>query len=202
VPPKRSNTIEAVLSGAELAFAERGFHGASIGYICQCAGKTTGAFYSNWDSKLQLFVEVYQRHTDDIAHDIGKRISGVDPRGDVTEQLAKVFTEVATAEFDQRWLSLNIEFRLLCLRDEEAAAALAEYEERFVRRLGDEVESLLARCAQRPALDGYQLVAIIGAMVRGIRLDHGIYAAGGGTDPLNRETVAAIMRNLFASSSV
>ncbi|GDY50692.1 hypothetical protein SVIO_013150 [Streptomyces violaceusniger] len=83
MPPQRSKTVEALIVGAERAFAERGFHGASIGYICQCAGRTTGAFYSNYDSKLKLFLDVFRRHSDRTADYIGERIDEMDTGRDL-----------------------------------------------------------------------------------------------------------------------
>jgi AcrR family transcriptional regulator len=169
VPPRRSNTIEAILVGADLAFAERGFHGASIGYICERAGNTTGAFYSNWSTKLDLFADVYKRHTDQISADIAARL-----QRSAAGSLVEVFTEVFADNYDERWLALNIEFRLLCLRDNGAAAALAGYETDLVQRLGDQVENFLT-AVPGPSLSGRQLIALIGAMVRGLRLDHGVH---------------------------
>jgi AcrR family transcriptional regulator len=195
MPVKRADTVEAILAGAENAFAERGFHGASIGYICERAGKTTGAFYSNWSSKLDLFMAVYQRHTDAIAEEISERLTLVEPGPDVLSGLADAFTDIATGDYDPRWLSLNVEFRLLCLRDEDAAKALAGYERRFIRRLGDQVDDLLAASGTDTALSGQQMHALVGALVRGVRLDHGVFA---GTDEPALLDASAIRTALHA----
>ena len=133
-----------VATGADLAFAERGFHGASTGYICERAGKTTGAFYSNWPTKLDLFVDVCKRHTDQVSADIAARL-----QRSSAGSLVEVFTEVFADSYDERWPALNIEFRLLCLRDSAAAAALAGYETDLVQRLGDQVENFLTAAQGR-----------------------------------------------------
>ncbi|MDI5962514.1 TetR/AcrR family transcriptional regulator [Streptomyces sp. SL13] len=199
MPPQRSKTVEALLAGAERAFVERGFHGASIGYICQCAGRTTGAFYSNYDSKLQLFLAVFRRQSDRTVERVEQGLAAVDTGRDPAPQLARLFTEIADRALDDRWLFLNIEFRLMAIRDKEAAAALTEHEEQFNRRVGTPLEALLRRSGRPPALSGEELAAFLGATIRGIRLDRGFRANTGGRDPLPFATMERALEGLFTA---
>ncbi len=198
MPPKRSDTVEALLAGAEQAFCERGFHGASIGYICQCAGRTTGAFYSNYDSKLKLFLDVYRRHIDRTTARVEERLAEVESARDPAPQLARTIADIMNKGFDERWLFLTIEFRLMALRDKVAATALIEHEERFRRELGDLLEALFTRTGQRPTLNGYELAVLLGAMTRGFSLDRGIRTAVGGGEPVQRDTVVRALEGLLA----
>ena len=43
-------------------FLERGFHGASLDEIAETAGYWKGAVYSNFDSKDELFLAVFDAH--------------------------------------------------------------------------------------------------------------------------------------------
>jgi AcrR family transcriptional regulator len=73
-PPKRltrkekqAQTRRQLLDAGERVFLRRGFQGSSVEEIAAEAGYTRGAFYSNFDSKDELFVEllqdrVYQRY--------------------------------------------------------------------------------------------------------------------------------------------
>jgi AcrR family transcriptional regulator len=54
ISARRQATRERVLEAAGEVFAERGFHGASVEDICERAGFTRGAFYSNFSSKDDL----------------------------------------------------------------------------------------------------------------------------------------------------
>jgi AcrR family transcriptional regulator len=68
----RARTRQDLLDAAARVFIQRGFQGASIEAIAAEAGYTRGAFYSNFESKVQLFVEllqqrVYQNYRDLIA---------------------------------------------------------------------------------------------------------------------------------------
>jgi AcrR family transcriptional regulator len=65
--PSRAETRERLLAAAEQVFMRRGLQAASIEEIADEAGLTRGAFYSNFDRKEQLFVDllharVYDRY--------------------------------------------------------------------------------------------------------------------------------------------
>lgn len=203
MPPQRSKTVEALLAGAERAFAERGFHGASIGYICLCAGRTTGAFYSNYDNKLKLFLDVFRRHSDRTAEHIGDRIADVDTERDLAPQLARIFAEIISGgALDERWVFIHLEFRLMAHRDRNAAIALVEHEERFSRRIGTMLDALFERTGHRPVLPGAELAGLLGAMTRGVKLDRGIYTTGGVADPLTGDHMTRALEGLFTPSPV
>ncbi|HXP36279.1 MAG TPA: TetR/AcrR family transcriptional regulator [Solirubrobacteraceae bacterium] len=57
-----------LLDGAEAVFARAGFHGASVDAIAREAGATTGALYSNFASKEELFLALFEER---IAADVG-----------------------------------------------------------------------------------------------------------------------------------
>jgi AcrR family transcriptional regulator len=66
---RQAQTREALLDAAARVFVRRGFQGSSVEEITAEAGYTRGAFYSNFSSKEELFVEllherVYARYTE------------------------------------------------------------------------------------------------------------------------------------------
>jgi AcrR family transcriptional regulator len=54
----KRRTHERLLTAAREVFLERGFHGASVAEIAERAGYTTGALYSNFGGKDDLFLAV------------------------------------------------------------------------------------------------------------------------------------------------
>ena len=58
---RREQTRRQLLDAAARVFIERGFEGASIEAIVERAGYTRGAFYSNFNSKAELFAELLQQ---------------------------------------------------------------------------------------------------------------------------------------------
>jgi AcrR family transcriptional regulator len=57
---KQAETRERLLAAAERVFLSRGLQGSSVEEIAAEAGFTRGAFYSNFKSKDELFIELLQ----------------------------------------------------------------------------------------------------------------------------------------------
>jgi len=57
---RQQQTRERLLEAAERVFLRRGLKGSSVEEIAAEAGYTRGAFYSNFESKDELFVELLQ----------------------------------------------------------------------------------------------------------------------------------------------
>ena len=66
VSPRRAQTQDRLLDAAIALFAEKGVHGASVEEICERAGFTRGAFYSNFASKDDLLVAAVERKGEQI----------------------------------------------------------------------------------------------------------------------------------------
>lgn len=59
---RQAETRRRILDGAAKVFARKGYHGASVGEIAETAGYTTGAVYSNFGGKEELFLELIDAH--------------------------------------------------------------------------------------------------------------------------------------------
>jgi AcrR family transcriptional regulator len=59
---QQAETRERLLDAAATLFAEHGFSGTSVAAIAKRAGVTTGAIYSNFAGKDDLFTAVVERH--------------------------------------------------------------------------------------------------------------------------------------------
>ncbi len=103
-------------------FAERGFYGASVEEIAERAGFSKGAFYSNFETKDDLFLALLDDRVD------------ADIRA--LEVLAQDSTVPAFLEFvrlralrhdrdGQQWALLSAEFWLHAVRNQELAPKLA-----------------------------------------------------------------------------
>jgi AcrR family transcriptional regulator len=58
---QRALTRRRLLDAAGAVFARRGFHGSSVEEIAREAGATTGALYSNFTSKEDLFLALFEQ---------------------------------------------------------------------------------------------------------------------------------------------
>jgi AcrR family transcriptional regulator len=107
---KQAETRRRLLEAAEEVFRERGFAGATVEEISERAGFSRGAFYSNFESREQLFIELlHKRVYDDFA-----RMLGETPRKRTARaQMRSMAREFARRyEHGERWL---FELWLECL---------------------------------------------------------------------------------------
>ncbi|WP_392507680.1 TetR family transcriptional regulator [Naumannella halotolerans] len=78
ISERRAQTREKLVDAATEVFAERGILAASVEEICERAGFTRGAFYSNFASKDDLVIALVQRvkatHFDDTTEMIGRLV--------------------------------------------------------------------------------------------------------------------------------
>ncbi len=81
---QKALTRRRLLDAAEAVFARRGFHGASVEEIAREAGATTGAVYSNFAGKEDLFLALFEER---IATDVGDYSQIVAAEDDVEQQV-------------------------------------------------------------------------------------------------------------------
>lgn len=80
---RRVQTRDRLMDAALETFAEKGVLAASVEEICERAGFTRGAFYSNFESKDDLCAAVAVRATDEISTAIRRAVDSLPP--EVTE---------------------------------------------------------------------------------------------------------------------
>jgi AcrR family transcriptional regulator len=71
----RANTRERLLAAARSVFARSGFHGASVEEVASEAGFSTGALYSNFAGKEDLFLALMEREIDEHGREIAQAVS-------------------------------------------------------------------------------------------------------------------------------
>ncbi|MFF9854214.1 TetR/AcrR family transcriptional regulator [Streptomyces litmocidini] len=139
---RRLETNERLLDAAEKAFAQHGFHGVSIGELCARAGYTTGAFYSNYASKDELFLALFTRHSEAVLKQLGEAVDQALASGD---PLA-TFIELASVvdEETQTWFLISTEFTLYAIRNPEVAEVLARHDAAIRSGIAELITPLLA----------------------------------------------------------
>lgn len=123
---RRENTRARLLDAAQEVFAEVGFDAASVEGVCERAGFTRGAFYSNFASKDEMFLELCARIADAQIADVRERVAVLEQRGriqDAAEPLALVQQVLEGTSPDRTSVLLMNEIRLRALRTPEMAAA-------------------------------------------------------------------------------
>jgi AcrR family transcriptional regulator len=133
-----------LLDAALDAFAERGFHGASVEDVCERAGFSRGAFYSNYSSKTELFIALYHRQSERVMVALDESAF---PAAQVEgRDIAAVVTEAMTSvPHDRRWFLINAEFALHAVRNPAAGASFAAARARTRERFAKHVTEVLAQ---------------------------------------------------------
>jgi AcrR family transcriptional regulator len=165
---RRSATRARLLEGALEVFAERGFHGASVEDICDRAGFTRGAFYSNFASKDELVLALFQATTDRLLEQIAALLPDLaNQPGTLLDAVLGLLDEAAP---DQRqWHLISTEFTLHALRHPEAAVALNLQRAMFRDQLTRLVEEIIKASGLRMSVPPQQFVRLVIAVHEGAR---------------------------------
>ncbi|WP_172636407.1 TetR/AcrR family transcriptional regulator [Aeromicrobium massiliense] len=114
---RRSQTRARLVEAAEELFVARGMHGTSIEQVCERAGFTRGAFYSNFASLDELLVAVHDRRAG-LAIETVREAVGTMTAGDRAPSPADVIAVVLERlPVDRAWHVLGAELSLAALRD-------------------------------------------------------------------------------------
>ncbi len=137
----RANTRERLLRAARTVFARNGFHGASVEEIASEAGFSTGALYSNFSGKEDLFLVLMEREINEYAREIASAVSA---RASIAERATGGARQwMAMIEREPDVLLLFMEFWAYGVRDAKVrpkvAAQFAQVRELLTRLIADGV---------------------------------------------------------------
>jgi AcrR family transcriptional regulator len=144
----RENTRQRLMDAAMEVFAEVGLDAASVETICDRAGFTRGAFYSNFDTKDELFLQLAARVTADRVASVRSRIGGLVAAGpdDFDEDaISEILEQVLDVGIDDRMgVRLMSEIRIRALRDPAVARAFLEQDAEMQRNVAEIIGSIAA----------------------------------------------------------
>jgi AcrR family transcriptional regulator len=166
---RSQQTRAELIEAARAVFLRRGFHGASLDEISAEAGYTTGAVYSRFGGKDELFLAVLDDHVD---RRLGLFAEAARNAPDFTEANRQVIhAAVAAGRDTSSWTPLLMEFWTHAARRPELRDAVRARHRRQIDELAAIYEELGARediTFTRPARE---IVQICGALARGLGLE-------------------------------
>ncbi|MFH9401273.1 TetR/AcrR family transcriptional regulator [Streptomyces sp. NPDC017638] len=145
VTRRRVRTRARLLDAAFAVFAAKGFGRATIEEVCEAAGFSRGAFYSNFATLDELFFALYRERAGLIAGQVADALAQDGPDLDVSASVDRV-TEVLLLDVD--WLLVKTDFLVRAARDPAVARALLDHRARLRAAVADR----LARARGRTAL--------------------------------------------------
>lgn len=133
ITARRERTRDRLLDAARGVFAERGVQAASVEEICERAGFTRGAFYSNFESKNDLVLAFLHRSGEEVLGGARHTLDLITPLlGEADDPGALLAEAVAmfinTQNHDVEGILASHEMRLHAARVPEVREAFLELE--------------------------------------------------------------------------
>ena len=193
----REEIREEVLAAAARVFARRGFHGASVEAIALDAGLSTGAIYSNFDGKQDLFLSLYEER---IERRRGELRSAVERAGGGQAGLAAAGANVAeTFASEREWFLLYFEFTLHAARDPAFARRFRRIRQTGLRELRVGLNDGLEHAGLESTIPVNELARGLRALSYGLALER-LVGDGRGSEALFGRITELIFRGLAAGS--
>ena len=164
---KRSRlaTRERLLDAAGAVFAERGFAASTIEDVCERAGFTRGAFYSNFETKDELLVQLLDREEVKLLERFNAAVSQA---LQATEPLAVVVERIYDLQpFGADNYALRAELVFLALKDPKLATAYQAAREALRAKFGPFLIAALATSTTRRMRGAWGLLVAAGLAMGG-----------------------------------
>jgi AcrR family transcriptional regulator len=163
-----STTRAAVVDAAAEVFLRDGFQGASVRRIASEAGLTTGAVYSSFDGKADLFLAVLEEKLDPRLGHMYEAASEAPP-GEVGAHVEAEFSAYLTQR--RRWLILLIDFWAQAARDPKARRAFRRRHEGLRAAIAETLGERAARLGTPLALTADELAIVLIALTNGFAVE-------------------------------
>ncbi|WP_185976220.1 TetR/AcrR family transcriptional regulator [Mycolicibacterium sp. 018/SC-01/001] len=172
---QRAMTRQRLVEAAGRVFSRVGFEAAPIDVIAEEAGFSRGAFYSNFDSKDELFVELLGRHLDAEIDTLSRALDRVKTADDLAPAIEHRYRVLGD---DSSWCLLTTEFQLYAMRGGSKSAQFSQMYKRYRQRLGELVARHFDRLGITSDLSPYEFG------VSQIALSHGLALQRAANDSL------------------
>lgn len=187
---RRAQTRERLIAAAQEAIVERGVAAASVEYICETAGFTRGAFYSNFADKDELmaalvhhwFAEQLERAQQALAEATGGAGVGI---ADIPAAV-RLFMDVHAMSSD--WGILTLELRLHALRTPAFRKVFAEAEAGITGVIGTTLTDAPTKNGLELTIDPADALTILASLFTFARTD-----ARGGSESIEQQLTSALL---------
>ncbi len=169
---RQERTRAKLLAAAARVFARRGYHGATVDEIAAEAGYTTGAVYSNFEGKEQLFLALTDHELEKRRADFRAVFDASDTPEGIEREAANRFGQFIREDPD--WPLLYFEFwaygaRNPALREEFTKRRLAIQE-----LIAEGIERRCAELGIEIPMAAEQLAVGVGALINGLAFERAI----------------------------
>ncbi|OIU83750.1 TetR/AcrR family transcriptional regulator [Microbacterium sp. AR7-10] len=141
----RENTRARLLEAAAQVFAGMGLEGATVEAVCERAGFTRGAFYSNFESKDALFLELAASVGEARLQAVRERVSALVGQNAIDDcDPADLVQQIMDSGADDRvGVMMMSEIRIRALRDPGFGAAYLAQEDEMVGSIAAIIQEIV-----------------------------------------------------------
>jgi AcrR family transcriptional regulator len=188
---RQDQTRELLLDAAATVFSRRGYHEASLEEIASEAGFSTGAVYSNFDGKEELFLALADR-------EVEKQVAGIRALAERVESGEEAAADEAARQFqrllerDGNWPLLFYEFWSFGIRSARIQEEFAKRRQAVQDALAETLDRLADRLGFELRFPAPALAAAIGATLNGLAFEQAA-DPGAISDEVMGEFVAAVL---------
>ena len=169
---RRGQTRTRLLAAALQVLGEEGLARSSVERICERAGYTRGAFYSNFTSTDDVVAALFAQQAEALLDHVEERLRQTPPAREgagLTEVVAHV---LAVLPRDRDWHAVRTEFTAQALRNPEAAALLTTLRRELRGRLAPLLSGALERSGRRLLVPADELARAVVSVHEGTVTPH------------------------------
>jgi AcrR family transcriptional regulator len=165
---RQEQTRAGLLAAASRVFARRGYHGARLEEIAAEAGYTTGAVYSNFKGKEQLFLALTDYELEKRLEDFGA-VAGGDAQEGIERTATERFSRFIAEDPD--WPLLDFEFWAYGARNAELRKEFTKRRRAVQAVIAAGIERQSAALGIEPQMPPEQVALAVGALVNGLAFE-------------------------------
>jgi AcrR family transcriptional regulator len=170
---RRAETRARLLAAALEVLGEQGLARSSVEGVCERAGFTRGAFYSNFATMDDVVAALYEDQAGRVVDHVERRLADAPRQGpadgpaaatdpadpaDPADPVAAVVAHVLDVlPVDRQWHAVRTEFTAQALRNPDAARAVTAQRTALRRRLAPVLEAALTRAGRRLTVPAEEL---------------------------------------------
>lgn len=176
VSSRRQHTRDLLIEAATALFAERSIEGASVEEICERAGFTRGAFYSNFEGKEDLCLEIVRQRGQQLLATTRRALAMIPDARFSARSLDEIIAKVVAVldvgiTLDDNWVLVRDELRLYAYRHPSFRPALLDTERIATGLASEALADALDRHQARILVPMDQLMLLLDAYCERTRLD-------------------------------
>ncbi|PRY01050.1 TetR/AcrR family transcriptional regulator [Paraburkholderia sp. BL25I1N1] len=186
----KDQTRERLLDAAQAIFMKKGFVAASVEDIAAAAGYTRGAFYSNFGSKSELFLELLRRDHEVMQAGLQAIFANAASREEMEERVLRYYSNLHR---ENKCFLLWAEAKLLAVRDGRFRIRFNAFMHDKLEQLGAYIREFSARVGTPMLMPPDTLAIGLMSLCDGLQFFYTV-------DPQNvpAERVEAVLAGFFA----